>query len=550
MLHLKQPFYVSSGQNFDEARWLVNVRQSLDADFEDDSEVLVCIFHVPKALMYSHPDCYTPQQVAIGPYHCLRPELYEMERYKLLAARRIQSRFKTFKFLHLSERLQEMEPKIRACYHKYVEFKGETLSWMMAVDASFLLEFLQTYNITKGKTLSRISSGMSHLVDNAGRRSGHNEILRDILMLENQIPLLVLRKTLELQLESVEAADDLLFSILTGLSRELSPLSTAEYLPSTRIQEYAHILDFMYQTIVPKMEEEELGIVGEDEEDGENDHGREKASPNSRLREFLREIKLRFKKVFESRPAGFILKLPWKILSNLPGFVVLKVSAGYLFTRQENEEGQGNSCPESSTDIEKPPLAEEITIPSVSELYKSGVRFRPTNGNISTISFDSNSGLFYLPVINLDVNTEIILRNLVAYEASNTCGPLVFTRYTELINGIVDSEDDVRLLREQGILMNRLKSDEEAANLWNGMSKSLRLTKVPFLDKTIEEVNRYFSGRWRVKVGNLVELYVYGSWRFLAFVAAVLVLLLFSLQVLSLVYNSTRLLRPGQGTMK
>ncbi|CAK9310373.1 unnamed protein product [Citrullus colocynthis] len=82
--------------------------------------------------------------------------------------------------------------------------------------------------------------------------------------------------------------------------------------------------------------------------------------------------------------------------------------------------------------------------------------------------------IFYLPTISLDVNSEVVLRNLVAYEASKPSGPL---------NGIIDSEEDVKLLKEKGIILNHLNSDAEVAKLWNGMSKSIKLTKVPFLDK-------------------------------------------------------------------
>jgi hypothetical protein len=33
------------------------------------------------------------------------------------------------------------------------------------------------------------------------------------------------------------------------------------------------------------------------------------------------------------------------------------------------------------------------------------------------------------------------------------------------MNGIIDIEEDVRILREAGIILNRLKSDEEVATL-------------------------------------------------------------------------------------
>ncbi|ESQ49850.1 hypothetical protein EUTSA_v10022378mg [Eutrema salsugineum] len=529
----KKPTDSSTEQHgFDEARWVINLQKSLDVELEehDLEEVRVSIYTVPKALMCSHPDSYTPHRVSIGPYHCLKPELHEMERYKLMIARKIRDQTKSFRFHDLVEKIKSMETKIRASYHKYIGFDGETLMWIMAVDSSFLIQFLKIYSSRKVEALIN--------------RVGHNEILRDIMMVENQIPLFVLRKTLEFQLGSTDSADDLLVSVLTGLCRDLSPLVIKfddDEILKSQLQDYNHILDFLYQMIVPRIESED---AEEEEENRADDNGENRAS------RFLQEIKIQFNRVFASRSADSILRFPWRIISNLPGFIALKLSANYLFTRQENEATatRQESSSAAIPDMEKPPLVEELTIPSVSDLYKAGVRFKATiNGNISTVTFDSNSGQFYLPVINLDINTETVLRNLVAYEASNTSGALVFTRYTELINGIIDSEEDVRLLREQGVLVSRLKSDQEAAEMWNGMSKSVRLTKVGFLDKTIEDVNRYYTGRWKVKIGRFVEVYLYGSWQIFAFFAAVLLLMLVSLQVLSLVFSYLRLLRLRTG---
>uniref|UniRef100_M1B3Y9 Uncharacterized protein n=1 Tax=Solanum tuberosum TaxID=4113 RepID=M1B3Y9_SOLTU len=70
------------------------------------------------SLMVSDPDSYVPQEVALGPYHYWRPELYEMERYKLGAARRTQKQLQNIKFQHLVEQLIKLESRIRSCYHK------------------------------------------------------------------------------------------------------------------------------------------------------------------------------------------------------------------------------------------------------------------------------------------------------------------------------------------------------------------------------------------------------------------------------------------------
>ncbi|KAL6286019.1 hypothetical protein ACE6H2_010409 [Prunus campanulata] len=549
MPSLQPTFSSKSSTNFNEFQWVIQIQKTLEEELEFDREIPVSIFNVPKALLASDPDSYIPQEVAIGPYHYLRPELYEMERYKVAAAKRTQKQLQCLKFQDLVEQLKKLEPRIRACYHKYLDFNGDTLGWMMAIDASFFLELLEIYGAKEGKVLTRVSSRMSHLVDVSGSKSAHHAILRDLVMLENQIPLFVSRRTLEFQFKSLEQADDMLLSMLMGLCKELSPFKVVDQdLPKIQVSECAHLLDFLYQMITPKLERRPSEIV-EAEDKGESTPQKESKSSDSPnfVKLFLQEVwkllsKLNkgpvrlLKKLLESGPVKVIFKLPWTILSNLPGFSMLKQPVSYLFSTQDKEETNPEN-ENSSNSISKPPLIEEITIPSVSDLVKSGVRFVKTKGSVSTISFDPKKVTFYLPATSLDVNTEVILRNLVAYEVSNTSGPLVFTRYTELMNGIIDTEEDVKLLREKGIILNRLKSDEEVAKVWNGMSKSIRLTEVPFLDKAIEDVNKYYNGRWKVKMTKFMKVYVFGSWQFLAVLAGVLLLLLMTLQAFCSVYH-------------
>ncbi|KAK9054647.1 hypothetical protein SSX86_025726 [Deinandra increscens subsp. villosa] len=552
--------YSFSKMNIDEDEWVESMRKSVTEHHDDEiGKVPVCIFTVPKVLLATDPESYIPQQVALGPFHHWRPEVYDMQRYKLAAARRTQ------KHMNVSfERIVEMmkkddEARIRACYHKFLDMSGDALVWMMAVDMAFLLEFLQVYSMKEeGEDTLKKVTGMSHVVDASGKKLSHVTVLRDVVMVENQIPLFLIRTMLSHQLRKTtgepKTADETLKTMLLGLYHELTPFHEQE-LPDVDVHDCDHVLDFLYHMMVPN--NKELGIMEAEidiEDDritevkgGDGEEEEESFAKESDVRKVMSYVwnmlsksnaglvKL-FKKLIFGKPMTLLMKLPWKIVSNLPLLKLMKEPMERMLHKfQEGEEKV-----EEKSDEPKVPTIEEITIPSVTELVKAGIIFSPVNGGISDMSFDNITSTLYLPVIDLDVNTEVYLRNLVAYEACVAAGPLVVARYTELMNGIIDTEEDAKYLRERGIVLNHLKSDKEVADLWNGMSKSVKLTKVAKMDKVIEDVNTRYAKTWRVKFANFMNTYVFGSWKFLTILAALFMLLLTGLQSFCSVYSCAR----------
>ncbi|KAF2323091.1 hypothetical protein GH714_033397 [Hevea brasiliensis] len=416
----------SSNSQFEQIRWVITIRRTLEEELEDDSENPVCIFNVPKLLMHSNPHSYIPQQLALGPYHHWRPEFFEMERCKISAAKRVRKRLQKLEFQSLVEQFIKLEPKIRACYHRYLSLNCETLAWMMALDACFLIEFIQIYAHKEGP------SRTTHLLDYGMSKSAHNSILRDILVLENQIPLFTLRKVLELQFSSTESADSMMVSMLMEMYKEVSPFKIQDELLPAKVSECAHLLDFLYHSIVPRMEES-LEIMEEVEDDSlaMADSEGYSADPSS-IKQLLNEIwklllkltenRYVFLKKFSYQILSVLINMPWRILSSLPGFAFLKKPIEIFLSFQNTEITPENLIYSN----DKPPLVEEITIPSVTQLSRTGVRFLPTKGNLSTITFNTETATLYLPTITLDINSEVILRNLVAYEASMALGPVVF----------------------------------------------------------------------------------------------------------------------------
>ncbi|XP_038988055.1 putative UPF0481 protein At3g02645 [Phoenix dactylifera] len=520
----------TNNSHFDELRWLVHVRHAFAQMLEEeDTSVPVAIFDVPKSLLSTNPEAYVPQLFALGPYHKGRPELYDMERYKIASAQRTAKALRDLRFELIVDCFIELEHKIRAPYHRYLDYNGETLAWMMAIDVCFLLEFLQNHH--GDKEVKAVGNGFSKV------NWVNNAIVRDIMMLENQVPLFLLGKILEFQCSSTQVADEVLSEILESFMKEVSPFKMVGNIVD--ITQHVHLLQLLYHMVVPKCKGqiESIEVVIRDDESKRNDQKFENYGKVKRVFVTLWNnvsglncVPIRYvKQVLTSRPIKLFVQLPWKVLSKLPVLSVFTNFVEQFFSSQTNADSKSEEL-NSTTNINKPPLIEEIIIPSVTELVDAGVKFARTHEGINGVSFDMKSGIFYLPTVTLDINTEVVLRNLVAYEASGIFGPLVFTRYTELMNGIIDTEEDVKLLRQSGIISNRMKSDKEVSDIWNGMSKSVRLTRVPKLDRVIEDVNKYYNKNWRIKTSKLMKKYVFNSWKFLTLLAAILLLLMTAFQ--------------------
>ena len=104
---------------FDEEEWVIHIRTSMEEEVEEeDIKTPVSIFCVPPALVACKAEAYVPQLFAFGPYHHWRPQLYDMERYKLAAARRTQQRLNGVKLKDVVEQFVKREYKIRCHYHK------------------------------------------------------------------------------------------------------------------------------------------------------------------------------------------------------------------------------------------------------------------------------------------------------------------------------------------------------------------------------------------------------------------------------------------------
>nr|BAC99540.1 pentatricopeptide (PPR) repeat-containing protein-like [Oryza sativa Japonica Group] len=615
----------NAGVGFDEGRWLSRVRESMaERAAEELGAAAVKVFDVPRVLRSTRPEAYAPHHFALGPYHCRRPELRDMERYKLAAAKRAEKLFAAGKrFDDLVRRFSDIHDKILAPYHSAVrrrpglcppvrrgeaagrriyqwddgegrrgvrgeklekrkrkgcwgregeeleerrrrkrkrwdeeirllELNEQTLAWMMAIDTCFLLDFLESYH--RDEATDMVSSAANWI----------NAVVRDAIMLENQIPLFLFAAALELrhgtdQAQAASAAADALRGVLGRFITEVSPIKTtasaALAVAGDDLARHAHLLELLYHFLVPTdavaeaVGNEPPPLVPEDFSAVDVFDQMQKEIPDyDKVKQACVQVSsldmapIRFiKKNLISRPMGLAASLPGKLMRKVPLLSAVAPLVGKLWSSSSSAaDMEARLKGVNLGTIINSPLAQELMIPSVAQLAACGVRFAPAPEGIAGIEFDAPAATLKLPVITVDGNTETVLRNLVAYEAVAVRGPLVLARYTELMNGIIDTAKDVKILRQSGVVVNRMKSDGEAAEMWNGMCRATRLSRVPRLDGVIRAVNEHRSRRAAVRLRRMMKRYVFRSWRVLTLLAAVVLLLMTALQTFCSVYQCNR----------
>ena len=149
---------------------------------------------------------------------------------------------------------------------------------------------------------------------------------------------------------------------------------------------------------------------------------------------------------------------------------------------------------------------------------------------------------FKLPFIKLNAYKEVIIRNLVAFEqiSESKSESLVLTRYFEMMNAIIETKEDVKLLKDHGILERGSLKDEEVVKICSGMSKAVRLANPPNIDKAIEEANKYYNGQLEVMTLKFIKKCLRPLWNIIRKFWTAILLFIMAFQVYCSVYGCAR----------
>ncbi|CAJ1975909.1 unnamed protein product [Sphenostylis stenocarpa] len=216
---------------------------------QEETHHAVCIYSVPSNMRQVEPKAYIPNNISIGPCHHGAPHLRNMEVLKKRFYRRLFNNDangakldEAFKFL------EEQEPYVRRCYDEDIKLNRDEFLQMLLVDGSFIVQLLREISTSEFGKVPCLSPWMLPI------------IRREMIMLENQLPMFVLSKLFELT-SVVSAPSGPCMSLKELALRFFYPLLQVDsdnFIHCEKAEELRglHFLDLLRSIIRPKLEEE------------------------------------------------------------------------------------------------------------------------------------------------------------------------------------------------------------------------------------------------------------------------------------------------------
>eukprot|EP01018_Ginkgo_biloba_P022221 Gb_20052 [translate_table: standard] len=173
--------------------------------------------------------------------------------------------------------------------------------------------------------------------------------------------------------------------------------------------------------------------------------------------------------------------------------------------------------------------------PSSSSVEHGGIDFKRikpgTNPDKITFVKKKCSATLFLPTINVTDCKEAVLRNLIAFEECQAFFDNRISRYMMLMDDLIDSAQDVALLRKDLIFDRRgMGSDKEVVAFINDLCRGITYNRIPGLDDVMKDVKSHYRSKLKVVMGEFVQEHCSKPWLIFGIVAAVVSLAMSAVQ--------------------
>ncbi|OMO56594.1 hypothetical protein COLO4_35595 [Corchorus olitorius] len=465
-----------------------------------------CIFRIPSKLCDQNLAAYFPQYAHIGPlvyYEFV--SRHEEDDKRIYLASFLQRAKEAPKQNNLNDfiaLIKKALPKIRGCYertyYRYYDPHSDKMRQnkragdldslflieMILTDAAFIIElFLRAYSKDWRKENDAIFTKLGTMHD----------IKQDLILLQNQLPLFLLRDMYELAFITGNNPDFPSFLHVTchffshyyNQNISIKDMLSTNNDYRSKLEEAKHFTDLVRTFQHPYSNQNHCNCINEE---------------YSCISKWIIPIPNRIHQYF----MHLIIKSKKPVEDNINDDQSLledgKVQGEYLY--------------------------------SAVLLREAGVKFRVSQSKcLFDIVFDEKKGELKIPPIRVDGWTESFFGNLMVWEQCSYPDDSYICDYIFLMAYLIKSAEDVHLLVQKRIIINQLGNPKAVVTLFNLLSKHIKGDKNRY-STLFAKLNAYNAVRHHSWIAILKLQYFSTLWKGVATIAAVILLALTFIQTI------------------
>ncbi|PQP93896.1 UPF0481 protein [Prunus yedoensis var. nudiflora] len=165
-------------------------------------------------------------------------------------------------------------------------------------------------------------------------------------------------------------------------------------------------------------------------------------------------------------------------------------------------------------------------------LSKAGIKFKRTKPAQSIMMMNFEKGDFTIPQLAIGELTESLFRNLIALEQCYHAYWNEITSYAILMDKLIITSEDMRVLCEAGVIANWL-SAEDGTKFFNNLYNGTWLETF-YYGELCDKVNKYYDEEWNVWWELLKREKLSSPWKIISLILAIILL---GLTLWQTVYN-------------
>ncbi|KAL6003618.1 hypothetical protein ACLOJK_023851 [Asimina triloba] len=515
------------------------------------------IYKLPKGFLWDERrvQAYKPQVVSLGPYHHGEEQVLAMEEHKLRALRRLLVRSKKSvkeyrEALKQGVVLQQLMDSYKDLDKAWREHEERFLK-LMILDGCFMMEVMEVLRSMSQQ--QEQGAGYEYdandpIFSYQGLLSNLPRIKRDMLMLENQIPLLVLHRLYAVQKGLIHEQDK---QKQLNLNLEVNNmvLQFFEQEKTQTMPSLKHRLLKRAQQSFARRGSKQTSAVGTN------------ISTSTSTSSTTPQSSTTMTTTTTTTPTSTTTKQYPASASTTPQSSTTTTTMTTTTTKQYPVSQTNNTYhpAAASTDdhdvwdlhvlnVVRKSMIKDMrgergrlgggsnsydVIWPATQLEEAGIQFRKSDGtSLEDIAFQKGllRATLSLPQLLVDDATESKFLNLMAFEHLHPGSGKEVSSYVCFMDNIIDSDKDVSLLCKNDIIKNFVGTDQAVADLFNGISHDVSIDLASNLGTVHRNVTRYCNDPCNKQCANLKHGYFNTPWSAIAFVAASVALIITIIQ--------------------